>query len=391
MVARDLPDGWRWVRFGDVVRQVKDRVDPEAAGLERYVAGEHMDTDELRIRRWGEIGDGYLGPAFHMRFKSGHVLYGSRRTYLRKVAVADFEGICANTTFVMEPSTDDLLAEFLPQVMSTETFHEHSIKQSKGSVNPYINFKDLTWYEFPLPPVPEQREIANAVSAALSAVERLQQASLQLERLAEAVLEEATSARDVLQLQLGDVLAAPPRNGLTVDPTPDGEAWALTLGSLGLAGYVSGALKPIRMPAGDKFRAEPGSLYISRSNTHERVGMVCRVPEDEPQPLFFSDLLMRLDPVESTVPSWLLEYLLRTRSARNFIKKIAAGTSASMKKINGGNLARLPLSVPNKEDWPRIQRRLAEVDRTRASIQKHASMAKAVSVQLREQLLGVVH
>ena len=54
--------GWTRVAFGDVVRQVKDRVDPEESGLERYVAGEHMDTDDLRIRRWGTIGDGYLGP-----------------------------------------------------------------------------------------------------------------------------------------------------------------------------------------------------------------------------------------------------------------------------------------------------------------------------------------
>ncbi|MCP4002899.1 MAG: restriction endonuclease subunit S, partial [bacterium] len=81
--------------FGDVVRHVKDKVDPEESGLERYIAGEHMNSDDLIIRRWGEIGDGYLGPAFHMRFKPGHVLYGSRRTYLRKVAVADFEGITA--------------------------------------------------------------------------------------------------------------------------------------------------------------------------------------------------------------------------------------------------------------------------------------------------------
>jgi type I restriction enzyme, S subunit len=86
------------VKFGDVVRQVKDKVDPKDSGLERYVAGEHMETDNLHIRRWGTIGDGYLGPAFHMRFKPGQVLYGSRRTYLRKVAVAEFEGITANTT-----------------------------------------------------------------------------------------------------------------------------------------------------------------------------------------------------------------------------------------------------------------------------------------------------
>lgn len=86
MLDKAKKQGWRQVKFGDVVRQVKERVDPETSGLERYVAGDHMDTDDLRIRRWGEIGSGYLGPAFHMRFRPGQVLYGSRRTYLRKVA-----------------------------------------------------------------------------------------------------------------------------------------------------------------------------------------------------------------------------------------------------------------------------------------------------------------
>lgn len=160
---RSLPDGWLWVRFGDVVQQVKDRVDPQKAGLTRYVAGEHMDTDDLRLQRWGEVDEGYLGPAFHMRFRPGQVLYGSRRTYLRKVAVADFKGICANTTFVLEPSTAELLPEFLPQVMSTERFHEHSVQQSKGSVNPYINFRDLTWFEFALPPLDVQQEVSTVL------------------------------------------------------------------------------------------------------------------------------------------------------------------------------------------------------------------------------------
>ena len=122
-----LKPGWRKVKFGEVVRQAKSKVDPETSGLERYVAGEHMDTDDLRIRRWGEIGNGYLGPAFHVRFRPGQVLYGSRRTYLRKVAVADFEGICANTTFVLESASPTiLLPELLPFLMQTDTFHEHS-------------------------------------------------------------------------------------------------------------------------------------------------------------------------------------------------------------------------------------------------------------------------
>ncbi len=162
-----LKPGWIWVSFGDVVRQVKDAVDPQTSGLERYIAGEHMNTDDLRIRRWGTIDDGYLGPAFHMRFRPGQVLYGSRRTYLRKVAVPDFAGICANTTFVLEAKDPAvLLPELLPFIMQTEAFTEHSIKQSKGSVNPYVNFSDLAWYEFALPPLEEQRRIASVLNSA---------------------------------------------------------------------------------------------------------------------------------------------------------------------------------------------------------------------------------
>lgn len=165
---------WTKVAFGDVVRQVKDRVDPEQSELERYVAGEHMETDDLRLRRWGDIGDGYLGPAFHMRFKPGHVLYGSRRTYLRKVAVADFEGITANTTYVLEPKDPNvLLPELLPFIMQTEAFNQHSVRESKGSVNPYVNFSDLAWYEFVLPPIDEQRRMVAVLAASEASMSAL--------------------------------------------------------------------------------------------------------------------------------------------------------------------------------------------------------------------------
>ena len=159
-----IPNGWKKVKFDDVAKQVKDIVDIEKTGLERYVAGEHMETDSFRIRQWGLIGDGYLGPAFHMRFKKGHILYGSRRTYLRKVAIADFDGICANTTFVIEPKIG--IAEgVLPFIMQSERFVAHSIKNSKGSTNPYINWKDIGKYEFPLPPLAEQERIVEILWA----------------------------------------------------------------------------------------------------------------------------------------------------------------------------------------------------------------------------------
>lgn len=210
MSERAMPAaGWTKVAFSDVVRQVKDRVNPEQSGLERYVAGEHMTTDDLRIRRWGDIGDGDLGPAFHMRFKPGQVLYGSRRTYLRKVAVADFEGITANTTYVLEPKDANvLLPELLPFIMQADRFSEHSVRESKGSVNPYVNFSDLAWYEFALPPIEEQREIAKSLIAMQLSLETLQS-------LHEAALQVVSSLRYALvplphddsRTSVGDVAA----------------------------------------------------------------------------------------------------------------------------------------------------------------------------------------
>ncbi len=158
--------GWKRTRFGEVVRQFKEEVDPRSGEVERYVAGEHMETENVHIRKWGTVGDGYLGPAFIRRFREGQILYGSRRTYLKKVALAEWDGITANTTFVLEAVEDKLLPELLPWLMLTERFTAHSIRQSKGSTNPYINFPDLASFEFDLPPLDQQHRIAEILSDA---------------------------------------------------------------------------------------------------------------------------------------------------------------------------------------------------------------------------------
>jgi len=74
--------------------------------------------------------------------------------------------------------------------MQTEPFHEHSIKQSKGSVNPYVNFSDLAWYEFPLPPLEEQRKIANALRATSECTERLRELCVRSSKLLESAVDD---------------------------------------------------------------------------------------------------------------------------------------------------------------------------------------------------------
>ena len=155
------------VKFGDVVKEIKISIDRDTDEHEYYVAGEHMETENLHIAQKGRFSDGYVGPAFIRLFKPGQILYGSRRTYLKKVAVADFEGITSNTTFVLETKDENVfLQRLLPFIMLTDDFTEFSIKKSRGSTNPYVLFSDLAEYEFNLPDINKQRELADLLWAA---------------------------------------------------------------------------------------------------------------------------------------------------------------------------------------------------------------------------------
>lgn len=148
------------VKFGDVVKEVKINIDRTNNPYEYYVAGDHMDSEDLTIRRKGSFATDDVGPAFTRLFKPGQILYGSRRTYLKKVAVADFEGICSNTTFVLETKDESILRQrLLPFIMLTDDFTKWSISKSKGSTNPYILFSDLANYVFELPDIARQDEV----------------------------------------------------------------------------------------------------------------------------------------------------------------------------------------------------------------------------------------
>lgn len=155
------------VKFGDIVREVKINVDRKNNPFEFYVAGDHMDSEDLTIRRKGRFDTDDVGPAFTRIFKPGQILYGSRRTYLKKVAVADFEGICSNTTFILESKDPSVFCQkLLPFIILSEAFTKWSVSHSKGSTNPYVLFSDLENFEISLPSLSEQKLLADKLWAA---------------------------------------------------------------------------------------------------------------------------------------------------------------------------------------------------------------------------------
>ena len=167
----DLKPGWKRVKFGDVVRLNKEKSkDPEADGLERYVGLEHIEPGDLRVQSWGDVAD---GTTFTNRFRPGQVLFGKRRAYQRKVAVADFDGVCSGDIYILEPRDPHVLVpELLPFICQTDAFFEHAVGTSAGSLSPRTNWKSLAEYEFVLPAPQDQERVlgllasANAVASA---------------------------------------------------------------------------------------------------------------------------------------------------------------------------------------------------------------------------------
>ena len=337
-----------------------------------------MDTNDLRLRRWGTVGDGYLGPAFHARFRPGQVLYGSRRTYLRKVAVADFEGVTANTTFVIETRNPNLLLPaLLPFVMQTEAFHEHSIKESKGSVNPYVNFSDIAAYEFVLPPLDEQHRIAATLRECDRATQALD-ALVDAMRVAHASVFDTLLANSITRnVVLGSLLTEAPRNGCSAveASTPTGH-WVLGLDALSKSGYRPGRLKPVRRTAAMlSFVVEAGDLLISRSNTRERVGLPGIFNEARCD-VSWPDTMMRLRPEPSVARPHFLELFLRSASGRRQIERFAAGTSASMKKVNADAIRQLSIVLPSSDTQDAILRQVGDVMAACASAERRLRTLK---------------
>jgi type I restriction enzyme, S subunit len=165
--TESLKPGWRRVKFGDVVQLSKARcADPLAEGVERFVGLEHLEPGDLRIRNWGNVADGVT---FTSVFQPGQVLFGKRRAYQRKVAVADFSGVCSGDIYVMETKDAQVLMPgLLPFICQTDAFFEHAVGTSAGSLSPRTNWTSLADFEFPLPPI----ELQARLLAALNAFER---------------------------------------------------------------------------------------------------------------------------------------------------------------------------------------------------------------------------
>lgn len=164
-----LKSGWKIHRFDKIAQNVAVRANPAAVKTDVYVGLEHLDPETIHLRKWGHPSD-VTGDK--LEFKKGDVVFGRRRAYQRKLAIADRDGICSAHAMVLRAKPDVILPEFLPFFIQSDMFMERSISISVGSLSPTVNWKTLAFQEFPLPPIKEQKRMAEILWAADEAVEK---------------------------------------------------------------------------------------------------------------------------------------------------------------------------------------------------------------------------
>lgn len=147
-------------RFDQIAINSTEKKKPVEEDRFTYLGLEHLDSGTLKVTRFGsEVAP--IGEKLVMH--KGDVLFGKRRAYQKKVAIAPFDGIFSAHGMVLRPKENVIDKDFFPLFISSDYFLDAAIKISVGSLSPTINWSDLKELEFELPDVDTQRKLAEVL------------------------------------------------------------------------------------------------------------------------------------------------------------------------------------------------------------------------------------
>ena len=160
--ARSAAGTTQHVRLGDVAEEVRENWSGPKANVP-VVGLEHIEPDEIWLRKWEVNPD---ENTFSKAFRKGQLLFGRRRAYQKKLSLAPSDGICSGDITVIAAKSDKVVPSLLPFLLRTDKFFDYAIQGSAGSLSPRVKWAHLAKYEFDLPPLDEQKKLAELLWAA---------------------------------------------------------------------------------------------------------------------------------------------------------------------------------------------------------------------------------
>jgi len=168
-----VPVNWQKIKFEEIAEIITDRIEnPSESGLNDFIGLEHLDTDCIRIKRFGSADD-----VTSSKFicKKGDIIFSRRRTYLRKLAISDRDAVVSTDAMIFRPKGDKIYPDFLPCLMQSSIFWKAVHANSEGSMSPRIKWKTLAKQEFWIPSIEEQKKIIEIIRSIEENIEKTRQ------------------------------------------------------------------------------------------------------------------------------------------------------------------------------------------------------------------------
>lgn len=374
---------WTRVRFGDAIQNVTDRVDdPSAAGVDRYVGLEQLDPGVMTVQRWDSPDK---VAAQKLRFQPGDVIFGRRRAYQKKVAMAEFEGICSAHALVLRAVHDSIDPHFLPVFLSSDYFLERAISISVGSLSPTVNWRDLKLQEFSLPPLDEQKRLADLLWSLERHRTKLHAESMHLDESRDAVIHSHFPVGGST-VPLGEI--AQVTSGITLGPKRKSLPKAIPY--LRVANVQRGSLHTDEIKVVGATDAEVGSKGLKRGDVlvvegHASVKEIGRAAiwDRDDSPLY-QNHLFRLRPTTDLRAEYLLEWI-NSSAGRTYIRTVAKSTSG-LYTINSTVLKAMPVPLAPRTTQDAMLHAIAQIDGAR---QRQAAETENLGM-LRSALLAEI-
>lgn len=383
---------WRTLSFGEFARSINERVEPSEAAEDIYVGLEHLDPQNLHIRRWGK-GSDVTGTK--LRFQKGDIIFGRRRAYQRKLAVAEFDGICSAHAMVVRANPDIVLPEFLPFLMMSDRFMNRAVEISVGSLSPTINWKTLKLEKFALPPLDQQRRIAEILWAVDEACVTYEQTALKCGEVINARLvnllgyggnENDTNflkkpLKEIVQLQTGIAKGKTYQANVPTVELPYLRVANVQDGQLDLA-----EMKTIVIPIADKerFLLRDGDVVICEGGDFDKVGRgaIWRAPV--PECLHQNHVFCLRADRSVVVPEFLALQLGSPYGKRYFLG--CAKKTSNLASINSTQVKAFPFQIPPLEEQQRFVSEIGELQAAKEVVESHLAASRRILNVLSEKL-----
>jgi len=189
------------MKFENIAKECRTTHKGNIAGVP-IVGLEHIEPGDMLLKHW----DVDVETTFTKSFKKGQILFGRRRAYQHKACVATCDGICSGDITVIEPIKGAVYPDLLPFIIQNDAFFDHAIKGSNGALSPRVKWEHMTNYEFSLPPIEEQKVLADKLWAAYEVKQSYQNMIDATNQMVKAKFVEMFGGEDIKTFKLGEIV-----------------------------------------------------------------------------------------------------------------------------------------------------------------------------------------